>query len=396
MGPSQFSGPRASSERARTSTAAGIRNLFASLKEKRSRSSFSLFLFDPPRGACMLHLIEGLRYRWKLAKEGAGPFLSEMGTCGGHAIRSRTGIRQYLQLLWLVIMLVPQVGGLAARMPFSRRENHPASFQESSVFLGIGADGVDGNLVGARRRLDDDSWAQLQLQLHSEPRDHTETTLRRVAVALSKQKAIDVKEFMEATEFYLRTRKRVRRTKMLDLACGHGLAGLCFAAFEKSVERVHFMDQRCPASYHKALAAFGEVAPWVSDKVEFLECDLFDPSSQAAVQQQEAPAGEFGAIAIHACGGMTDRCLEIAVSLNASLAAMPCCYTGTAKHVPLGVRRALGVSMAADVDRSYRLSQHGYHVDWASIPRSVTPMNRILIASPSTSPAAKTIPPSER
>ena len=50
--------------------------------------------------------------------------------------------------------------------------------------------------------------------------------------------------------------------------------------------------------------------------------------------------------------------------------------------VPLGVRRALGVALAADVDRSYRLEQSGYHVDWSAIPREITPLNRILIALP--------------
>ena len=79
---------------------------------------------------------------------------------------------------------------------------------------------------------------------------------------------------------------------------------------------------------------------------------------------------------------MTDLVLDVAVGLRAPLAAMPCCYTGTAAGAPMGVRRVLGVSMAADVHRMYRLVGQGYHADFAAIPRDITPMNRILVAEP--------------
>lgn len=65
-----------------------------------------------------------------------------------------------------------------------------------------------------------------------------------------------------------------------------------------------------------------------------------------------------------------------------SLNPQPCCYSGTAKGSPFGVRRAMGVGLAADVDRSYRLAAAGYHVDWSGIPRVVTPMNRIVLGEP--------------
>jgi hypothetical protein len=55
---------------------------------------------------------------------------------------------------------------------------------------------------------------------------------------------------------------------------------------------------------------------------------------------------------------------------------------GTASSIPFGVKRALGVSLGADVDRSYRLQAAGFHVDWSAIPSQITPMNRILIAEP--------------
>lgn len=85
---------------------------------------------------------------------------------------------------------------------------------------------------------------------------------------------------------------------------------------------------------------------------------------------------------MHACGFLTDVILEEAVSCGAAVAAMPCCYTGTARGTPVGVRRALGVGVTADVMRSFRLQDAGYHVDWAAIPRAVTPLNRVIVAHP--------------
>ena len=47
----------------------------------------------------------------------------------------------------------------------------------------------------------------------------------------------------------------------------------------------------------------------------------------------------------------------------------------------------LGKGAAADVGRAYALERAGYAVDFAAIPRAVTPMNRILVAVPRAAPA---------
>ena len=46
-----------------------------------------------------------------------------------------------------------------------------------------------------------------------------------------------------------------------DLCCGHGLAGLLFAIFEREVERVHLVDRERPASADLILQAAADVAP---------------------------------------------------------------------------------------------------------------------------------------
>lgn len=102
-----------------------------------------------------------------------------------------------------------------------------------------------------------------------------------------------------------------------------------------------------------------------------------------AISEQAERARGVGVVAVHACGPLTDIALRIAMLLRAPVAVMPCCYTSTSQGVPLGVRRALGVGMAADVQRSFRLSCAGYRsVDWGSVPLIVTPMNRMIVAAP--------------
>lgn len=97
----------------------------------------------------------------------------------------------------------------------------------------------------------------------------THKVFAQLGAKLAAQDCIDAKEFFEAAEFYLRTRRRVRRPLVLDCCCGHGLAGLMFAAFEPSVLAVKLVDQRRPPSFDRVFAAVVEAAPWAEAKVLF-------------------------------------------------------------------------------------------------------------------------------
>jgi len=100
-------------------------------------------------------------------------------------------------------------------------------------------------------------------------RDRTgiRTPIAAIARELALDGAVDSKEFFEATEFYQRVRKRVRRPAVVDLACGHGLTGVLFAALERTVERVLLVDARRPASFDAILSAVARAAPWTANKV---------------------------------------------------------------------------------------------------------------------------------
>lgn len=202
---------------------------------------------------------------------------------------------------------------------------------------------------------------------------HRDTTADRIARSLAAHEAVHLKELLEAAEFHARLRRRVRRPVVVDLCCGHGLAGLFFAT-EPSVERVVLIDRSRPHAFERVFQAVVEAVPAVRDKITYVESDLASAH----------PRVETGCavLAVHACGPRTDDCITVATRAQAAvIAAMPCCYARKVPGAPAVLHSALGKELLTDVDRTYRLSAAGYTVDWAHIPAAITPMNRILVAT---------------
>lgn len=193
------------------------------------------------------------------------------------------------------------------------------------------------------------------------------------ARAMCEQKAIPFKEVLESFEFYACVRNRVRATSVADLCCGHGLVGIVFAMFERTVERVLLIDKVRPASFDLVLAAATEVAPWVTQKIQFVECEL--KNARDHLEPGESIVG------VHACGERTDTCIDHAIELRGSVAVLPCCRHHAPYPSPPCLKQELGGDLAIDVDRTYRLHGAGYRVKWDSIPASITPMNRVLIGT---------------
>ena len=190
---------------------------------------------------------------------------------------------------------------------------------------------------------------------------------------LALEKTLPVKEVLESFEFFASARKHVRTRCVADLCCGHGLTGILFALFERVVERVVLIDREQPPSHTKALAAAIRVGPWVADKVEYRTARMKD------VGQHLEP--QTSVIAVHACGTLTDRCLDCAVEAAGAVALMPCCYPDRGCQAPAALQLSLGSRLAFDIDRTYRLEAAGYRVRWDAIPEEITPMNRVLIGT---------------
>jgi len=194
--------------------------------------------------------------------------------------------------------------------------------------------------------------------------------------------------------------------QLFDMCAGHGLTGMLFAACNPPTlqqnnrirtVQTHLVDLVEPPSHIVLKELIADVCPWVKENIYFHTCPLEelnatnDISTNAATERTSDDNNDTDlttdfdpcsiVIATHACGKLTDQVLRHAVDMNAcAIAAMPCCYTGTDKGVPYGIRRALGVAWAADIRRTQFLDDNKYHVDYATIPVEITPLNRIIIA----------------
>ena len=193
----------------------------------------------------------------------------------------------------------------------------------------------------------------------------------RLVRELGREKVLAVKEVLESFEFFQRVRKHVRSARVTDLCCGHGLCGILFALFERSVKKVTLIDQEEPASYERVLACAGRVGPWVQEKIEFRTLTM-----KKALGDVEAGSS---VVATHACGVLSDRCIDYALAAQGHIALMPCCYPNRRYEGPRAIQLALGTKLAFDIDRTYRLKAAGYRVRWDNIPEEITAMNRILI-----------------
>ena len=275
-----------------------------------------------------------------------------------------------------------------------------------------------------------------------------DSLISKLALALAEHEAIDIKEFSESMEFFTHVRKQwrsvVRRERkqlhldhknqaappppssiVVDLCCGHGFTGLLFAIFERECSQVILSDRTRPKSFAKIYAAVLQVAPWVDSKV-FTD-HLGNPTEGdlqriAASPLTVLPKGAT-LLAVHACGGATDLCIDIGLQLRSTcLYLLPCCYraatmsTNNKLYVarcgdddrrrkseksqksqksqsdsglptfkwrerrPYELEARLGSNLSTDIDRTYLLHEEGYDVTWAVLPPEITPMNRLILA----------------
>lgn len=217
--------------------------------------------------------------------------------------------------------------------------------------------------------------ARTRIGRNSLPHFQGDSLADRVVRELAAERALPLKEITEAFEFFAAVRKHLARSPcIVDLCSGHGLAGILFAAFERRTQRVILCDKRKPQHFEHVWRACLAAAPWIEGKVHFEEGKL-------ERTRAHLPAGS-AVLGVHACGALTDTCIAIAVELGGPCAVMPCCRAQALNRAPLGLRQALGEDVAYDVDRTYALERQGYRVRWREIPAEITPMNRILIATP--------------
>jgi len=188
--------------------------------------------------------------------------------------------------------------------------------------------------------------------------------------ALARDYVLPTKEIFECFELFARIRKKTRRADMADFCCGHGLLGILFAMFEKSVERVVLIDRTEPPSRQKLIACATAIAPWVEAKIE-------NRAEKISLGDERIPMGA-GVVSAHACGSLSDLCIDIAIEKAGPVAILPCCYPKRACEAPQALQMVFGMEAAYDIHRTYRLENARYNVQWAAIPPQISPMNRVL------------------
>jgi hypothetical protein len=190
--------------------------------------------------------------------------------------------------------------------------------------------------------------------------------------AIATDRILPCKEVIETFEFFQRVRKNSRADRVADLCCGHGLLGVLFAMFERDVNHVLLVDKEETDSRQKLINVAIEVAPWIQDKIETLNAKI---DTQASWIEPN-----MSIVSAHACGVLSDLCIEVAIKSGGQLAILPCCYPQAKCKAPQALQNEFGLKAAFDIDRTYRLEAAGYLVRWAEIPREITPMNRVLCA----------------
>lgn len=192
--------------------------------------------------------------------------------------------------------------------------------------------------------------------------------------SLAVDNLLPIKEVLECFEYFHRIRRQTRAKVVADLCCGHGLLGLLFAIYERKVDKVLLVDKNEPESRQKIIKALSKVAPWIESKIENKACKI-------SPDVDWLPAGT-AIVSAHACGKLSDLCIEMAIISKGPMAILPCCYPKSSCKSPISLQRALGFEMAFDIERTYHLEKSGFHSKWSYIPKAISPMNRIIQAKP--------------
>ena len=198
-----------------------------------------------------------------------------------------------------------------------------------------------------------------------------DTLFHRIAREVCECECLPRKELFEAWEVARRTRRRFRGGRVLDLACGHGLLAQILLLLDDSSPSAVAIDRRLPQSAWRLSDRFASTWPRLSGRIELAQGEL---SSVAA-----GPGDLL--VSCHACGSLTDEVLNRAIAAGARVAVLPCCHDALGNDQG-GLGGWLDPALAIDVTRVARLRGHGFSVHTQTVPASITPKNRLLLAEP--------------
>jgi hypothetical protein len=197
------------------------------------------------------------------------------------------------------------------------------------------------------------------------------TLFDRVGRVVCEAGVLPRKELYESWELARRARRFLRGGRVVDLGGGHGLVAHLMLLLDDSSPSAAVVDPHPPPSAATVHAVIVREWPRLEGRIEFVS---------AGMDEARIEAGDV-VVASHACGALTDRVIDRVVEAGARVALLPCCHD--LEICDAGVLDGwLEGPVAVDVMRAVRLQQRGYRVRTQTIPREITPMNRLLIADP--------------
>ena len=216
-----------------------------------------------------------------------------------------------------------------------------------------------------------DLSSRSRLTTHDLGRFTGDTLFDRLAREVCQIGCLPRKELYEAWETARRVRRLLRGGRVVDLAGGHGLLAHALLLLDDSSPEALVIDRVVPQSAQALHAAMLATWPRLEGRVQYQTGDL----DAVALGPSDL------VVSSHACGALSDVVLRRAADAHARVAVLPCCHD-------LGVNDAgalggwLDQALAIDVMRAVQLERRGYRVWTQIIPGTITPKNRLLIASP--------------
>jgi len=193
----------------------------------------------------------------------------------------------------------------------------------------------------------------------------------RLGRAVCAASCLPRKELYEAWEVARRSRRLFRGGRVVDMCGGHGLLAHVMLLLDDSSASALVVDPQIPpsaAALHEALA--GEW-PRLRGRIELRAAGIDDITLTASDV----------VVSSHACGALTDRVLARAANARARVAVLPCCHD--LKTCDAGELTGwLDGSLAIDSMRARALVSRGYRIWTQTIPKAITPKNRLLLGQP--------------
>ena len=204
--------------------------------------------------------------------------------------------------------------------------------------------------------------------LHRFPDD---TLFHRLARTVCHAGCLPRKELFEAWETARRVRRLFRGGRVVDFAGGHGLLAHVMLLLDDSSPHATVVDTALPPSHAALHHALLTAWPRLGDRIDFVQSPI------DAVELRPTDV----VVSSHACGDLTDRVLDCAMTVRARVAVLPCCHD----FATCDAGRLAGwvePSLAIDLLRAICLERQGYRVWTQTIRSDITPKNRLLLGAP--------------